>query len=169
MENVLSSDLYFENQYTQQSENFESYTDRGLYLGKVHPQAIMALRSTATITLRWKTDRLDSPSPFWHNRFLIGSSVWNPDAIGTIGQPGYVPPQFEVQPPGVQYSERFQRLGAVTLGEQLGGPYFPLTLYTLANPINPVVAPFINDSTFVEGTFADPIQGEVYPTNHPGC
>ena len=36
----LSSDLYFENQYTQQTERFE---DPGFYLGMIDPQAIRSL------------------------------------------------------------------------------------------------------------------------------
>lgn len=69
----LSSDLYFENLYTHQSEvNGEP----GFYLGKLSAQAIAVLRSTAKITVRWESDRApDYPFPFWHNRFLIGSSV----------------------------------------------------------------------------------------------
>ena len=152
----LSSDLYFENQYTQQSE---AYLEPGMYLGKMHRQAIGALESTRQITIRWETDRApEFPSPFWHRKFLRGSSLWT-------GQ------QYDVHPPGNTYIEYFQNVTSVSLDmnadETLatGGPYFPLTLYRLAEPINQSVAPlFLNQSNMLSNV-ADPLDGEVCPLN----
>lgn len=147
----LSSDLYFENQYTQQTERFE---DPGLYLGVMHPQAIMTLRTSREITIRWETDRApEHPSPFWYTKFLTGASLWNHETL-----------EFEVQEPGVYNNVSFQNVETVSV-QTAGGPYFPLTLYTLSLPINPSVAPFINDSKF-EGSVKDPLDGEVCPLNH---
>ena len=148
----LSSDLYFENQYTQQAE---SYGEPGLYLGKLHPQAILALRATSTITVQWTTDRTDFPSPFWHNRFLVGASLWNP-ATHT----------FEVHPPGQTYRDNHFRLGHISL-QHPGGPYFPLSLYTLAQPLRPTVAPFLNSPTSTLTHVTDPVDGQVFPLNDP--
>jgi hypothetical protein len=147
----LSSDLYFENQFTQQSE---VYSNAGLFLGKLSSQALRVLRSTARITVRWESDRHPQhPSPFWYNRFLVGSSVWDPATKA-----------YDVQPPGTQRRQNYERLGNVHL-LAAGGPYVPLTLYTLASPINLSVAPFINDSDLLN--VRDPPEGEVHPLNHP--
>ena len=93
----LSSDLYFENQYTQQTEGF---VNPGLYLGKMNPQALMALKRTMQITIKWHTDRPNFPSPFWHERFLRGCSVWNP-----------VTQEFEVRAPGEKNVVYYKNVG----------------------------------------------------------
>ena len=102
----LSSDLYFENQYTQQAETLSSTYDPGMYLGTMDPKALQALHTTRQITVRWKTDRTEYPSPFWYNRFLVGSSVWNPDTN-----------KFEVQAPGTIYYDYHKKLGNIALGQ----------------------------------------------------
>ena len=154
----LSSDLYFENQYTQQAETFE---EPGLYLGQVHPQALRTLRNTREITLRWETDRApEHPSPFWYSKFLRGSSVWNPSSE-----------KFEVQDPGFTYNVYFQKVDTVSLATSgngnvitgVGGPYFPLTLYTLEDPDGASAANFINYATIAN--VQDPKDGEVCPLN----
>ena len=155
----LSSDLYFENHYVQQTQR---YDDPGFFLGVIDPQAIRSLQTTREISLRWETDRSpDFPSPFWDSRYLRGSSVWNP-----------ITTEFEVQEPGFRSNVYFQRANTVSLavdvqsGETMtGGPYFPLSLYTLQNPLNQSVAPFMNDSTF-DGEVTDPLDGEICPLNH---
>ncbi len=152
----LSSDLYFENQYTQQSE---AYLEPGLYIGKLHRQAISALESTRQITIRWESDRApEHPSPFWHRKFLQGSSLWTGKT-------------YEVHPPGNTYTEYFEKVTSVSLDTTLGGnvattggPYFPLTLYRLADPINQSVVPSNYNSNLAN--VADPLDGEVCPLNH---
>ena len=154
----LSSDLYFENQYTQQTERFE---DPGFYLGMIDPQAIRSLQNTQEITIRWETDRSpDFPSPFWDAKFLIGSTLWNPTVQN-----------FEVWEPGSVFNVYFQRVIAVNLAIESGktmngGPYFPLTLYTLQNPINLSVAPFINDPNSQLSGVEDRMDGEICPLNN---
>jgi len=112
----LSSDLYFEKQYTQQTERYE---DPGLYLGVMHPQAISTLRSSREITIRWETDRApEHPSPFWYSSFLRGVSMWNPKK-GISGE-------FEVREPGESYIVLFQNVQTMSVGN-VGGPY-PLSL-----------------------------------------
>jgi hypothetical protein len=149
----MSVDLYFENQFTQQAETI---VDPGVYLGKISAQAVSALKATSQITIQWKTDRTDyPPSPFWYRKFLLGSSVWDP-----------VLKKFVIVDPNnaltKQTKEYYQKLGSIAVGGK-GGPYFPLTLYTLENPINLSVAPFINDSNMLHVT--DPPNGEVCPLN----
>jgi len=156
----LSSDLYFENQYTQQTETFQ---DPGFYLGTIHPQAIQALQRMREITIRWETDRApEFPSPFWDAKFLRGSSVWNPTTS-----------EFEVQEPAYRYNVYFQRANTLSLAvvsgnTVTGGPYFPLTLYTLEDPINLGVAPFINNPNSTLLNVKDPKEGELCPLNHEG-
>lgn len=151
----LSSDLYFENQFTQQSQAYYELNP-GMYLGRVHPQAISALRLSRKMTVRWESNRASEtpshPSPFWYSRFLRGSSLWNFDTR-----------RFDIQEPGTVSIARYKRLSNVhVIGS--GGPYFPLTLYTFAEPQTAAVAPFINDSTLAN--VADPLDGEVHPLNH---
>jgi hypothetical protein len=148
----LSLDLYFENQFTQQTEAF---VDPGLYLGVLSAQAILALRSTSLITIEWKLDREDFPSPFWYNKFLVGSSVWNPRA-GKAGE-------FEITANGTSYALYYQQMNSVAVAET-GGPYFPLSLYTLEQPTNRVVAPFLETSTVYD--VSDPADGELHPLNN---
>jgi len=154
----LSSDLYFENQYTQQTERFE---DPGFYLGTIDPQAIRSLQNTREITIRWETDRSpEFPSPFWDAKFLRGSSLWNPALQN-----------FEVWEPGSIFNVHFQRVSTVYLATEsgktmTGGPYFPLTLYTLQNPINLSVAPFINDPNSQLSGIEDRMDGELCPLNN---
>ena len=45
--------------------------------------------------------------------------------------------------------------------DSIGGPYMPLTLYTLDNPINTIVAPFINDSNMYN--VKDSKEGDSFP------
>lgn len=148
----LSRELYLENQFTQQAEVF---VEPGMYLGVLSAQAIMALRNTSQITLRWKVDRTDHPSPFWYNKFLVGSSVWNPTTE-----------RFEVVDADTfgGYAVYHQQLKSVEVTET-GGPYFPMSLYTLAAPLNRSVAPFLNDSNLLN--VSDPLDGEVNLLNHP--
>jgi len=154
----LSSDLYFENQYTQQSERF---LEPGFFLGTIDPQAIRSLQNTREITIRWETDRSpEFPSPFWDAKFLRGSSLWNP-----------VAQKFEVREPGSLSNVYFQRANTVSLAvdssgnTMYGGPYFPLTLYTLEDPTNLSVAPFINDPNSQLTSVEDRLDGEICPLN----
>lgn len=146
----LSSDLYFENQFTQQAE---VYDEPGLFLGRVDPQAMLALQNTREITIRWEADRApEFPSPFWHAKFL---SVWNPTTN-----------EFEVQDPGFTYNVYFQKVGTLALEPgTLGGPYFPLSLYTLENPNDAIGATFLNFANLED--VQDPKSGELCPLNNP--
>ena len=71
----------------------------------------------------------------------------------------------------VRYNVYFQRANTVSLAvvsgnTVTGGPYFPLTLYTLADPTNLSVAPFINDPNSELLDVKDPKDGEICPLNH---
>ena len=156
---TLSSDSYFENQYTQQTQ---SYDEPGLYLGKMQHQAILALQRTRQITIRWETDRApEFPSPFWDQKFLRGASVWNPDTNA-----------FEIQDPGSTYNSYFLKLQQISLANtatatgnvaMTGGPYFPLTLYSLSHPHGASAANFINYTTIRD--VHDPKDGEMCAYN----
>ncbi len=151
----MAVDLYFENQFTQQAETM---VDPGMYLGKISAQAVSALKATSQITIRWKTDRTDHPSPFWYRKFLLGSSLWDPELKKFVIVDASNPEEE------AQNKEYYQRLGSIAVGDE-GGPYFPLTLYTFENPVNLSVAPFINDSNLMN--VADPLTGETNLLNHP--
>ncbi len=114
--------LFFENQFTNQSEMFG---DDGLFIGEVTAQAMLALERTSAITVSITNNRTDAyRSPFWYNKFLTGVSM-------------YLPPlgRYDVVTNGYTYLEYYKRVLRVDV-DSIGGPYYPVTLYTLDNPFH---------------------------------
>lgn len=125
---------YFENQFTAHTE---VYGQPGLLLGYAKAQSLSALRGASLITVRMQTERPDFPSPFWYYKFLSGVSLWRSD----LGRYDVVEQNTEI----IRYFKTLDRL----VVQERGGPYGPVTLYTLSNPVRNSICPFLNPSSAI--------------------
>lgn len=132
---VETSDVttYFENSFTCQGEYFGA---PGELLGYASAQALAALKSAGYVTVRMVNDRTDSfRSPFWYNRFLSGVSLWDEDAS-----------EYDVVPAETERVKYHTKVSQMTVTKH-GGPYFPRTLYTFADPVRAAICSFIPEGS----------------------
>ncbi len=121
MEGAFDSNMWFENQYTNQSEYFGK---PGTFLGYMDPAAFNELTRNPIVTVKMVNNRTDDyRSPFWYNKFLTGVSYY--DAARGI---------YDVTASGsVQNTIYYKTVSSLRV-TTVGGPYYPITFYTLANP-----------------------------------
>jgi hypothetical protein len=120
---AFDSNMFFENQFTNHTE---MYGVPGLFLGMVHPNALTAIATVPYITVVMINNRTDQfISPFWYNKFLTGVSQ-------------YLPPlgRYDVVASGAVYQEFYKEIDTIVVN-RIGGPYIPISLYTLAAPFHP--------------------------------
>lgn len=124
-----NTDSYFENQFTSQQEYFG---ESGIFIGYADKNGLRALKEQQVITVKMITERTDTyNSPFWYSKFLQGVSIWNES--NKI---------WEIDEPNSERKTFYNKVSTITTS-QIGGPYMPLSLYTLQKPILNSVASFI--------------------------
>jgi hypothetical protein len=124
-----NTDSYFENQFTSQQEYFG---ESGIFIGYADKNGLRALKEQQVITVKMVTERTDNyNSPFWYSKFLQGVSIWNES--NKI---------WEIDEPNSERQTFYNKVSIITTS-QIGGPYMPLSLYTLEKPILNSVASFI--------------------------
>lgn len=121
-ESDFDTNYFFENQFTNMTESFDI---PGQYIGLLSTQAMTMLRGTPYISVTLVNNREDDyTSPFWYRKFLTGVSLYLRDEG-----------KYAIVESGTVYREYYKYVSALSINAT-GGPYYPMTLYTLDNPFH---------------------------------